>query len=380
MPFEHYIQKGSQKLRCGFTTGCCAALAAKAAVTMLLSNKVPDTISVLTPKGLTVEVPVLEVCANGVEASCAVRKDAGDDPDITNGSLVYAKVTRCEAPTITIDGGVGVGRVTKPGLDQPVGAAAINRVPRQMITSEVQAVCDHYGYKGGISVIVSIPAGAELANRTFNPKLGIEGGLSVLGTSGIVEPMSSQALIDSIGLELHQLAAQGYRRVILTPGNYGVDFLKTTPYLTDAPTVKFSNFIGETLDFTAAYGFESILMVGHIGKFVKLAGGIMNTHSAVADCRCEILTAHAAVCGANEATARALLNAVSTDACLDILDSIGLLKPVLSSLLAKIQEHLQCRVGIQAEIGAVIFSNVRGYLGQTEPAQFIINSFLQGDK
>jgi cobalt-precorrin-5B (C1)-methyltransferase len=380
MPFEHYIQKGSQKLRCGFTTGCCAALAAKAAVTALLSGKAPDTISVLTPKGLTVEVPVLDVCVNGVEASCAVRKDAGDDPDITNGSLVYAKVMRSETPAITIDGGVGVGRVTKPGLDQPVGAAAINRVPRQMITSEVRTVCDHYGHRGGISVIVSIPAGTALAARTFNPKLGIEGGLSILGSSGIVEPMSTQALIDSIGLELRQLAAEGYHRVILTPGNYGEAFLKTTPYLAHAPTVKFSNFIGETLDYAAAYSFKSILMVGHVGKLVKLAGGIMNTHSAVAGCRCEILTAHAAVCGADGETARALMNAVSTDACLDILDSIGLLKPVLSSLLAKIQEHLQCRIGNQAEIGAVMFSNVRGYLGQTEKAQFIINSLLQGDK
>jgi cobalt-precorrin-5B (C1)-methyltransferase len=380
MPFEHYIQKGSQRLRCGFTTGCCAALAAKAAVTTLLTGKAPDTVSVLTPKGLTVEVPVLEVSIGGDGVRCAVRKDAGDDPDITDGALVYATVAQTGASGITVDGGTGVGRVTRPGLDQPVGAAAINRVPRQMIVSEVKAVCDRYGYKGGISVIISIPEGAALAARTFNPKLGIEGGLSVLGTSGIVEPMSSQALIDSIGLELRQLAAEGHRQVILTPGNYGTDFLKTTPYLTSASTVKFSNFVGETLDFAATCGFKKILMVGHVGKFVKLAGGIMNTHSAVADCRCEILAAHAAICGASGEIARALMDAATTDAALDILEGGRLLEPVVSSLLVEIQEHLQRRVGIEIEIGAVMFSNVRGFLGRTEMAQSIIDSFLQGDK
>jgi cobalt-precorrin-5B (C1)-methyltransferase len=374
------MQKGAQKLRCGFTTGCCAALAAKAAVTMLLSGKAPDTISVLTPKGLTVEVPVLEASASGAQARCAVRKDSGDDPDITNGALIYASVSLCQTPGVAIDGGGGVGRVTKPGLDQPVGAAAINSVPRRMIASEVLSVCSRYGYKGGISVIISIPEGAALAAKTFNPKLGIEGGLSVLGTSGIVEPMSTRALVDSIGLELRQLAAEGYRKVILTPGSYGEAFLKTTPYHSHAPTVKLSNFIGESLDFAAAYGFKSILMVGHAGKLVKLAGGVMNTRSDVADCRCEILASHAAVCGATPATARALLNAVSADACFDILEESGLLETVLTSVLFKIQEHLRRRAGSRTEIGAVMFSNVRGYLGQTETARSIIDSILRGDE
>jgi cobalt-precorrin-5B (C1)-methyltransferase len=375
MAFEHYIQKGSKKLRCGFTTGCCAALAAKAAALTLLSGQAPDTVAVLTPKGLTVEVSVLDVKTDVDYVSCAVMKDAGDDPDITGGALIYASVTRTDSPGIAIDGGIGVGRVTKPGLDQPVGAAAINRVPRQMIASEVQSVLDRFAFKNGLSVTVSIPAGAALAARTFNPKLGIEGGLSVLGTSGIVEPMSTQALIDSIGLELRQLAAEGYQKVMLTPGNYGEAFLKTTPYLHAAPTVKFSNFIGETLDYAAAYGYGRILVVGHIGKLVKVAGGIMNTHSSTADCRGEIIAAHAALSGAGRETVQALMNAVSTEACLDILDQYGLGDAVMSSLLAKIQEQLQRRVGGQTEIGAVVFSNARGFLGQTETARGIINAF-----
>ncbi|SHH99955.1 cobalt-precorrin 5B C1-methyltransferase [Sporobacter termitidis DSM 10068] len=380
MAFEQYIQKGSQRLRCGFTTGSCAALAAKAAAVALLTGKAPGTVAIMTPKRLSVEVPVLEAEAGADYAVCAVMKDSGDDPDVTNGALVYARVTKTEAPGIAIDGGTGVGRVTKPGLDQPVGAAAINRVPRQMIAAEVQSVCDRYGYAGGVSVVISIPAGAALAARTFNPKLGIEGGLSVLGTSGIVEPMSAQALIDTIGVELRQLAAKGYRKVILTPGNYGEAFLKTMPYLTAAPTVKFSNFAGDTLDFAAAYGFQKILVVGHAGKLVKLAGGIMNTHSAVADCRGEIIAAHAALHGAGREAARALMDAVSTDACLDILDRMGLLEDVLSSLLGRIQEQLQRRAGGGTEIGAVMFSNVRGLLGQTETAPGIIDSFYQEEK
>lgn len=376
MPFDHYIQKGGQQLRCGFTTGTCAALAAKAAVQMLLSSKAIASVALMTPKGIPVEVPVLEISSNDDCISCAVQKDAGDDPDITNGALVFASVAKTEQPGVFIDGGQGIGRVTKPGLDQPVGAAAINSVPRRMISSEVDAVCKLYGYKGGISVVISIPAGAELAKRTFNPKLGIEGGLSVLGTSGIVEPMSAQALIDCIGLELRTYAAAGYKSIVLTPGNYGEAFLQTHSALKTAPTVKFSNFAGDALDFCAAYGFQRILLVGHIGKLVKIAGGIMNTHSSVADCRLEIIAAHAALSGAGQEIVRELMNAVSTDACIGILDRNGLRDAVLSTLLVRIKEQLQRRVGEAIEIDAIMFSNVHGFLGQTGTAKLHNDSFV----
>lgn len=330
----------------------------------------------MTPKGIPVEVPVLDISTEGNAISCAVRKDAGDDPDITKGTLVYASVTRTLKPGVVIDGGLGVGRVTKPGLNQPVGAAAINSVPRRMIASEIETVCNLFGYTGGISVVISIPSGVELAKRTFNPKLGIEGGLSVLGTSGIVEPMSTQALIDCIGLELRALAAAGHKNVVLTPGNYGETFLKTLPALKGAPTVKFSNFVGDALDFAAAYGFQRILLVGHIGKLVKIAGGIMNSHSSVADCRLEIFAAHAALSGAGQDTVREIMNAVSTDACIDILNQYGLCDAVYASLLVKIKEQLQRRVGGHIDIDAVIFSNVHGFLCQTATAPQLIDTFI----
>ncbi len=372
MPFEHYIQKGTQRLRLGFTTGTCAALASKAAAIMLLTGQPIDTVEIVTPKGLTVNVPVLSITRGTDTVRCAVQKDAGDDPDITDGALVCAEVSKTARPGITVDGGAGIGRVTRPGLDQPVGAAAINRVPREMIAAAAQAVCDGAFFEGGLSVVISVPEGERLAKKTFNPKLGIEGGISILGTTGIVEPMSTQALIDTIGVEIRARAAGGHKSLVLTPGNYGSQFLAAHPYLKNAPTVKCSNFIGDALDFAVCYGFTNILLVSHIGKLVKLAGGIMNTHSSVADCRMEIIASHAALCGADRQTVYELMRAVSTDSCIQALDHQGLRDPVITSLLKKIQEHLSRRAGNGIDIGAVMFSLVYGVLGQTETAANLI--------
>lgn len=379
MAFEHYISKGTRKLRMGFTTGTCAALAAKAAAETLLSGARAEAVELITPKGLPVRVPILETAILDGEARCAVQKDAGDDPDVTDGVLVFASVRKTRLAGIRIEGGEGVGRVTRPGLDQPVGAAAINHIPRQMIAREVQAVCDRFDEPCGMDVMISIPQGAELAKRTFNSGLGIEGGLSILGTSGIVEPQSVQALIDSIGVELRALAAEGRRRIILTPGNYGEAFLQAHPYLRGAPTVKCSNYIGDALDFAAAYGFHGVLLVGHIGKLVKLAGGIMNTHSSAADCRTELFTAHAALCGAERNIVSQLMDAATADACLAILEKCALREPVLLSLLGKIQAHLTRRAGEGVTAGAVLFSNAYGLLGQTEQAAGLLESFRKGD-
>lgn len=376
--FSHYVRSGQKLLRCGYTTGTCAALAATGAARLLLSGEVPETISLLTPKGLKVIVPLAEanLLDGGRTARCAVEKDGGDDHDITNGMLVYAAVRRNDIPGISIDGGEGVGRVTRPGLDQPVGAAAINRVPRQMIREQVERVCRALDYDGGIEVIISIPGGAEAARRTFNPMLGIEGGLSVLGTSGIVEPMSEQAMIDTIAVQERQAAATGERRLILTPGNYGEDFLRETELdRKGVPVVKCSNFIGEALDIAAAEGFVQVLLAGHIGKLSKLAGGIMNTHSRYADCRTELFCAHAAVCGGGTDLCCRLMDAATTDACIELLDTAGLREPVLDSLLAAIGRHLERRAAGAYQVGAVMFSNVYGLLGMTEGAKEMLKTW-----
>jgi len=374
--FEHYIQSGGKRLRCGYTTGTCAALAAAGAAQLLLTGCVSPLLRLTTPKGLTVEVEP-EVCRLEDRAAlCAVRKDGGDDIDVTSGLLIFARVEQSDAPGVCVDGGEGVGRVTRPGLDQPVGAAAINRVPRRMIGEVVRAVCGSAGYDGGLQVTVSVPGGAEAAKKTFNPQLGVEGGISILGTSGIVEPMSSQALVDTIALELRQAAALGTKRLILTPGNYGADFIRENGLdRLGIPVVKCSNFVGDALDEAAVQGFEAVLLVGHAGKLVKLAGGIMNTHSRWADCRGELFCAHAALAGAGRAVCAGLMDAATTDACIAILEREGLCQPVLDSLLDAIQRHLDRRAAGAFQVGAVLFSNEYGLLGQTEQAKATIREW-----
>lgn len=369
---EEYIVKDGKKLRLGYTTGSCAAAAAKAAAVMLLTGRRLETVALLTPKGIRLELEVREVETGPGYVSCAIAKDAGDDPDVTNGALIFARVSRREEPGIVIDGGPGVGRVTKPGLDQPPGAAAINRVPRQMIAAAVKAECAAAGYGGGMQVVISIPGGGAAARKTFNPGLGIEGGLSILGTSGIVEPMSEQAIVDTIAAAQRQAAASGAKRIVLTPGNYGLDFLRSRTDLQAVPWVKCSNFIGDALDIAAVEGFASVLLAGHIGKLVKLAGGVMNTHSKYADCRLELFCAHAALCGANTETCRALTQCATTDGAVRVLDRAGLRQPVLTSLLDAIQRHLERRAGGAFQVGAIVFSNEYGVLGQTKTVEEII--------
>ena len=376
--FEHYIRSGQKLLRCGYTTGTCAALGAAGAARLLLTGRTPETVGLRTPKGIVVEVaPQFCRLCGATTAECAIVKDGGDDVDATTGLPVIAAVTLLvDAPrTVTIDGGAGVGRVTKPGLDQPVGAAAINHVPRQMITEALLKEAETAGYSGGFAVVIRIEGGEDAAKRTFNPHLGVVGGLSVLGTSGIVEPMSQQALLDSLQLEIHQAALQS-RRLILVPGNYGLDYLAAHyPELHEIPIVKISNFIGEALDMAAAEQFGEVLLVGHVGKLVKLAGGIMNTHSKQADCRTELFCAHAALCGADTATCRALMDAATTDACLDILDAAGLKTTVMASLLQAVQLHLDRRAAGAFTVGAVLFSNQGGPLGQTAQAKILLQSW-----
>ena len=377
--FEHYVRSGQKLLRCGYTTGTCAALGAAGAARLLLTSRTPDSVVLRTPKGLVVEVAPLFCRLTAAGAECAIEKDGGDDVDVTTGLAIVATVElRPESPDICIDGGVGVGRVTKPGLDQPVGAAAINHVPRQMITDALRREAASADYHGGFAVTISIPEGEAVAKRTFNPHIGVTGGLSILGTSGIVEPMSQQAILDTIQLEMNQAAlrAGNPKRLILAPGNYGLDYLhETYPDFAAIPVVKTSNFIGDTLDMAASAGFEEVLLVGHVGKLVKVAGGILNTHSHTADCRTELFCTHAALCGAGRDTCAALYDAATTDACLDILDAAGLRAPVLESLLQAIQLHLDRRAADAFRVGAVLFSNQHGPLGLTPTAKELLNTW-----
>lgn len=360
-----------RSLRDGYTTGSCAALAAQAATRMLLTGTVVTEASLTTPKGVCLTVPVCDASVGSAQVCCAVVKDAGDDPDVTNGMSVYATVRRTDGCGVEIDGGEGVGRVTKPGLDQPVGAAAINSVPRKMIEREVRAVCGECGYDGGIRVIVSIPGGERAAAKTFNANLGIVGGLSVLGTSGIVEPMSVRAVVETIRVGMNVVRAQGEAGVIVTPGNYGESFLRAMPDISRKPHVVCSNYIGEALEIAAESGFREVVVVGHAGKLVKLSGGVMDTHSRTADCRLELLALHAALAGVGVPALHRVLDAVTVDDGFAVLEEFGVRREaVVDGLLARAESYCRRRAGAGVEVvGVVVFSNRLGLLGMSVGAR-----------
>ncbi len=373
---EEYIVKEGKRLRLGYTTGSCAAAAAKAAAWMLLTGRERREISLTTPKGIRLELEVAVIRRETEAVTCAVVKDGGDDPDITSGAHIIARVARTARPGVHIEGGQGVGRVTKPGLDQPVGQAAINSVPRRMIRENVEEVCRLLDETGGLSVTISVPEGEALAKKTFNPRLGIEGGISILGTTGIVEPMSEQALIDTIRVELRQRRASGAEYALLTPGNYGADFLREGLGMDPAKAVQTSNFIGDSLDLCRELGFRGALLVGHVGKLVKLSGGMLNTHSKYGDCRMELLTAHAAACGLSAGAAQAMLEAVTCDDAIRIAREAGVADQMLSRVTERAAKALARRAG-EMEVGCVLFSKVYGILGQSENAQALLKSIQE---
>ncbi len=367
-------------LRTGFTTGSCATAAAGAATYMLLTGKTKDTIDILTPKGVVFHAKVVDITIKENEVTCAVIKDAGDDPDVTHNAKIFATVTAADdLDSIIIDGGEGVGRVTKPGLDRPVGDAAINTVPRKMIEEQVRNICRLCDYDRGIKVIISVPGGQEIAKKTFNERLGIIGGISIIGTTGIVEPMSEQALIDTIKVELNQKKALGKNIVAISPGNYGLDFMKNTYGFNLDESVKCSNYIGDTLDIACETGFEGVLLCGHIGKFIKLAGGIMNTHSKVADCRMELLSIAALNAGCDKSLVFKILDCVTTEQALSLIDKGEMFDKTMQWCMDRIMYHLRKRAQDRLNIECIVYSNEFGLLCKSAGADRYIE-IIKNDK
>ncbi|MDR0778051.1 MAG: cobalt-precorrin-5B (C(1))-methyltransferase CbiD [Methanomassiliicoccaceae archaeon] len=366
-----------KRLRSGHTTGTCAAAATKAALTMLLSQKTVGEVKIITPKGTELTLMIEDPSFSKDTGSCAVRKDGGDDIDCTHGTLIYSSVSLSEEG-VNIDGGKGVGRVTKNGLDQPVGNAAINRVPRNMITNSVKEVCDTYGHKGGVNVIISAPEGEELAKRTFNPRLGIIGGISIIGTSGIVEPMSEKAMIDTMRVEMNVRKAAGSKYFLIVPGNYGESFVASHPKLKDEDAIKCSNFIGEALDSSSEFGAEGILLVGNLGKLVKVAEGIMNTHSKYADRRMDILASCSVTAKIDNETVTKILECNTTDDALGVIEGTGKMNDVMEILITRIAYHLHERVNGKIRTGAIVFSSRYGEVCRTDNADDLIRMLEAG--
>ena len=369
---EEYQFSQGKNLRCGYTTGSCATAASKAAAAMLLTGERIDSVRIDTPKGIVLNLEPLEVMLTADFTSCAIRKDSGDDPDDTNGVLVYAKVEKTAEPGIMIEGGVGVGRVTKPGLACAVGGPAINPTPRKMITTEVGKVMTEAGYTGGLKVTISIPAGVEIAKKTFNPRLGIIGGLSVLGTSGIVEPMSEKALVETMYVEIRAQQAAGNKNLLVFFGNYGEDFTRDEMKLDLEGHVTCSNFVGELLDYAVFCGFETLLLIGHSGKLVKVAQGVMNTHSKYADCRTELFALEAMFHGASVEVGKEIYSCLTTDEVTKVLKRENIFEPVIEKVTDKIDFYMQHRVHGKIKTAALMFSNVYGILGKTKYADELV--------
>jgi cobalt-precorrin-5B (C1)-methyltransferase len=349
-------------LRRGYTTGSCAAAAAGAAVWMLLAQSKRETYSLATPAGTVLKLGILHQTFDRNSAACAVQKYSGDDPDVTRGILVFASARRVPAG-IHIDGGGGVGRVTKPGLDQPVGNAAINSTPRRMIAAECRAVCAELGYEGGLELVISVPGGEELALKTFNPRVGILGGISILGTSGLVEPMSEKAWADSMRVEMRQLFAEGRRDLLITVGNFAAGFARNTLGLSLDSQVKCQNFIGEALAAASETGFERALLVGHLGKLVKLGIGIVSAHSSHGDGRMETLVFCAMEAGAPLELLRGIAGCVSTDAALVLLREACLLAPAMDILRVRIEATMKRHSAETLETGFVCFGKASAVSG-----------------
>lgn len=498
---NEFVFKNQKKLRCGLTTGTCAAACAQAAMLRLLTGQVRSEVTVRLPESrkrsldssaaAQLHEEIADNRANRgtqqnsdgrsplqqagsaesdtrsseqwvtlavyptADGGFATRKDAGDDPDVTNGTEIRACIQVCDVVVVPegafasadgrlyLTGGEGVGRVTKPGLEQAVGQSAINRVPRQMIFDAVQQVLDafeeddekrrtegctpsfemenklkHVDGKSDAEYIrskwlnegneksersekpcylitISVPAGAELAQRTFNPMLGIEGGISILGTTGIVEPMSEAAIVATIETSIRQVLAledaavsetetlrkedgdigRSARRILAVPGNYGQRYVEQQLGLRGVTVVEVSNYIGEAIDLAVSYGATDFLLVGNVGKLVKLAAGIMNTHSRVADGRWEIFAAHLALCGGTRAQVAAMREATTTEEMLTRLEEMGLRVPVMASIMEEIEAHMAHRIRGQMNFGVIVYSERFGRVGETEGAARLLEGF-----
>ena len=394
-----YVEKDGKRLRRGFTTGSCAAAAATAAAQMLMTGEIVEMVQIQTPGGPVynaqiLDAEILEEEARGsgrlrTSCRCAVLKDGGDDPDITTGTRIVAEVSLSDEPGITIDGGTGIGRVTKPGLDQPVGQAAINRVPRQMIAENVGKILHEWqnmrNAPQGLHVVISAPNGEAIAEKTFNPKLGIVGGISILGTTGIVEPMSDRAIVETIRAQMRVQRAQGRLAVIAAPGNYGLSFLQEKYGLKqddqdENTPVQISNFVGEAVEMAVDIGFEGFLLAGHIGKLVKVAAGIRNTHSKYGDRRMETLWEMAAVfCPEEdrESLEKEILECVMTDAALEVLDRYGLKEKTAQEMASRICANLAQWSEGRLRAETIVFSHQNRELVRSQGAEEMIRTCME---
>lgn len=402
---EEFVYIDGKKYRRGYTTGSCATAVSKAAVYMLLTNEKIDTVNIDTPKGIYLSIPVVssEIKKNEstgeIYSICSVQKDGGDDIDATNGIEIFAKATwvyedeidktsekfSFEGDGFCVFSGDGVGIITKKGLSVEPGRPAINPVPQKMIAKEVESILKASGEnvlndkksldnrKKVIKITIFIPKGEEVANKTFNPRLGIVGGISIIGTSGIVEPMSDEGWKKSLSIELNMKKELGMDKIILVPGNHGESFISDR-IGENSSVVRTSNFLGYMLMEAKRMGFKKILLAGHIGKFIKLSAGIFNTHSKVADARNEILIANLALMGASTELVRKIDSCLTTEEATDIVYENGF-GEVFDIICEKCKKRAEMHVDNEIEVEVFIFKMDKTVLGKSKNAEEMLDSF-----
>ncbi len=371
---EEYVYFEGKKLRKGYTTGTCATAASTAATLLLVAGERKEEIIVRTPSEKQLRIPIARLEEGADYAIAAVKKDGGDDADATHGLLIYAKITRTVDTEIHLDGGVGIGRVTQEGLLVPVGEAAINPVPRRMIIESVRQVI---GAEQGVNILIYAPEGEVRARQTMNSNLGILGGISILGTTGIVTPMSEEGWKSAISIELEMKRKQGYTKIVLSPGNYGEDFAVNQLKIAKKTIVSMSNFVGYVLKEVQRLAFEEVLIVGHLGKLIKVSAGIFSTHSKDADARTEILVANLALLGMPIEGLEKVEKCNTTEAAGDIIEELGYQQvyQVIADKIKKRSERILHFRKPQVKIETVLFSSKRGFLAATKPLTEIMEEW-----
>ena len=369
--FGSPVWHNGKALRKGYTTGSCATAAAKVAALMVLRQHLIHQVSIVTPSGVTLHLNVECPHVAGQQAIAAIRKDGGDDVDATHGMLIFARVTLNECGAITLRGGEGIGTVTRKGIGLAVGEAAINRTPRQTIEAAVREVI---GPLRGAEIEIFAPEGEARAKKTYNGRLGILGGISIIGTTGIVTPMSEESWKRSLALELELKRAAGMERVILVPGNHGERFVREQLGAESEQVVTMSNFVGYMLEEAVRLGYRQIVLVGHAGKLVKIAAGIFHTHSHIADARMETLVAHLALLGAPHALLLAVSECDTTEAAMEHIDAAGfshLYEHLARRICQRVEERLRFTQH-PPQCDAVLFSFDNKVLGANRPVEAII--------
>ena len=348
---QDFVFIQGKKYRKGYTTGSCATAAVKAAVLMLRDRLGVDTVEIETPSGISLTLPIVDARFDEKVACCGVLKDGGDDPDVTTGLIIYAKVKLNDSGRIDITGGEGVGKVTLPGLKIAVGEYAINPVPLQMIAAEVGKVKPE---GKGVDICIFVPGGEEIGKKTYNPKLGIVGGISILGTTGIVNPMSEEDWKDSLGLEIDMAKAAGRKTLVFAFGNIGEEFVIQSLGIEEKNIIIISNFVGFMIQKAMENHIERILLAGHIGKLIKVAAGIFNIHSRMADARMETLTAYSGLEGADTELLHKIYGCKTTDAAVTILQENGLNK-VFTRIVEEVSRRCKDYTFGKIEFGTILF-------------------------